>query len=157
MDWLESPVARLKNISHRYGPVRALDAVTLEIPSARMVGVIGADGVGKSTLLGLVAGAKRIQDGQVQVLGADMADAGHRRAICPRVAYMPQGLGRNLYPDLSVEENIQFFGQLFGQSRFERGARIAELLERTGLARSLAVRRRSCPAGCDRSWACAAR
>jgi ribosome-dependent ATPase len=74
------------------------------------------------------------QDGQVQVLGADMADAGHRRAICPRVAYMPQGLGRNLYPDLSVEENIQFFGQLFGQGRSERDARIAELLESTGLA-----------------------
>jgi ribosome-dependent ATPase len=134
MDWPESPVARLKNITHRYGPVRALDAVTLEIPSARMVGVIGPDGVGKSTLLGLAAGAKRIQDGQVQVLGADMADAGHRRAICPRLAYMPQGLGRNLYPDLSVEENIQFFGQLFGQGRSERDARIAELLESTGLA-----------------------
>jgi ribosome-dependent ATPase len=134
MDWLESPVVRLTDTSHRYGPVRALDAVTLEIPSARMVGVIGPDGVGKSTLLGVVAGAKRIQDGQVQVLGADMADAGHRRAICPRVAYMPQGLGRNLYPDLSVEENIQFFGQLFGQGRSERDARIAELLESTGLA-----------------------
>jgi len=134
MDWLESPVVRLKDISHRYGTLRALDAVTLEIPSARMVGVIGPDGVGKSTLLGIVAGAKRIQDGQVQVLGADMADAGDRRAICPRVAYMPQGLGRNLYPDLSVDENIQFFGQLFGQGRSERGARIAELLESTGLA-----------------------
>jgi ribosome-dependent ATPase len=134
MDWLESPVVRLTDTSHRYGPVRALDAVTLEIPAARMVGVIGPDGVGKSTLLGVVAGAKRIQDGQVQVLGADMADAGHRRAICPRVAYMPQGLGRNLYPDLSVEENIQFFGQLFGQGRSERDARIAELLESTGLA-----------------------
>ena len=134
MDWLESPVVRLKDISHRYGTLRALDAVTLEIPSARMVGVIGPDGVGKSTLLGIVAGAKRIQDGQVQVLGADMADAGDRRAICPRVAYMPQGLGRNLYPDLSVDENIQFFGQLFGQGRSERDARIAELLESTGLA-----------------------
>jgi ribosome-dependent ATPase len=134
MDWLESPVVRLKDTSHRYGPVCALDTVTLEFPSARMVGVIGPDGVGKSTLLGVIAGAKRIQDGQVQVLGADMADASHRRAICPRVAYMPQGLGRNLYPDLSVEENIQFFGQLFGQGRSERGARIAELLESTGLA-----------------------
>ena len=46
---------------------------------------------------------------------------------------MPQGLGRNLYPDLSVAENIQFFGRLFGQSRAERQWRIAELLDSTGL------------------------
>jgi ribosome-dependent ATPase len=134
MDWFESPVVRLKETNHRYGLVHALDAVTLEIPSGRMVGVIGPDGVGKSTLLGVVAGAKQIQDGQVQVLGGDMADARHRRAICPRVAYMPQGLGRNLYSDLSVEENIEFFGQLFGQGRLERATRIAELLDSTGLA-----------------------
>ena len=49
----------------------------------------------------------------VQVLEGDMADAGHRRAICRRVAFMPQGLGKNLYPELSVRENIEFFGRLF--------------------------------------------
>ena len=63
-----------------------------------------------------------------------MADAAHRAAVCPRIAYMPQGLGKNLYPDLSVRENIEFFGRLFGQSRSERDWRIAELLESTGLA-----------------------
>ena len=47
---------------------------------------------------------------------------------------MPQGLGKNLYPDLSVRENIDFFGRLFGHGRAERGARIAELLDSTGLA-----------------------
>ena len=44
-----------------------------------------------------------------------MADAAHRAAVCPRIAYMPQGLGKNLYADLSVRENIEFFGRLFGQ------------------------------------------
>ncbi len=63
-----------------------------------------------------------------------MADAAHRAAVCPRIAYMPQGLGKNLYPDLSVRENIEFFGRLFGQSRAERESRIAELLDSTGLA-----------------------
>ena len=58
--------------------------------------------------------ARAAQDGRVTVLGGDMADRRHRDAVCPRIAYMPQGLGKNLYPTLSVEENLQFFGRLFG-------------------------------------------
>jgi ribosome-dependent ATPase len=128
------PVARLAGLRHRYGRLLALDSVTLDVPSGVMVGLIGPDGVGKSTLLGIVAGAKKIQDGFVEVLDGDMRSARHRGAICPRVAFMPQGLGKNLYPDLSVRENIDFFGRLFGQGRRERTVRMAELLESTGLA-----------------------
>jgi ribosome-dependent ATPase len=129
-----APVARLGDVSHRYGDTRALEAVTLDIPSGRMVGLIGPDGVGKSTLLALIAGAKRIQDGTVDVLGGDIRDRRHRASVCPRIAYMPQGLGKNLYPDLSARENVEFFGRLFGQRGAVRQARIAELLESTGLA-----------------------
>ncbi|HVY17633.1 MAG TPA: ribosome-associated ATPase/putative transporter RbbA, partial [Rhodopila sp.] len=60
--------------------------------------------------------------------------AEHRRRTCPRIAYMPQGLGKNLYPTLSVFENADFFGRLFGQDRSERERRIGGLLESTGLA-----------------------
>ncbi len=127
-------VVRLSGLAHRYGRVRAADDVTLEIPAGQMVGFIGPDGVGKSTWLGLIAGARRIQQGRVEVLGGDMRDAAHRARVCPRIAYMPQGLGKNLYPTLSVFENIDFFGRLFGQSRDERAWRIRELLEATGLA-----------------------
>lgn len=98
-----------------------------------MVGLIGPDGVGKSTLMGLIAGAKIIQSGTVNVLGGDMHDAGHRTATCPRIAYMPQGLGKNLYADLSVFENLEFFGRLFSQSSQERRARIDALVKATGL------------------------
>jgi len=125
--------ARLDSVTHRYGKTIALDAVTLEIPAGGMVGLIGPDGVGKSSVLSLVAGAREIQSGSVQVLGGDVADAAYRSALCPRVAFMPQGLGRNLYPDLSVRENIEFFSRLFGQARAERTWRIAELLSATGL------------------------
>src|SRR5208282_1743761 len=97
-------------------------------------GLIGPDGVGKSSLLSIIAGARQLQSGRVFVLDGDMTDAAHRAAVCPRIAFMPQGLGKNLYPDLSVRENIQFFGRLFGQSRSERESRIAELLASTGLA-----------------------
>ena len=127
-------VARLDGVRHRYRSVLALDDVTLTIPAGRMAALIGPDGVGKSTLLALVAGAKTIQEGHVHVLGGDMADAAHRDEACPRIAYMPQGLGKNLYPDLSVRENIEFFGRLFGQNREERDRRIVELLLGTGLA-----------------------
>lgn len=126
-------IARVSGLTHRYGETLALDAVDLEIPEGRMVGLIGPDGVGKSTLLGLVAGVRQIQTGQVTVLGGDMADARHRRDVCSRIAYMPQGLGRNLYPTLSVTENVDFFGRLFGQDAEERRARIAALLKSTGL------------------------
>jgi ribosome-dependent ATPase len=129
-----SSVGRLDHVSQQYGGVVALNEVTIDLPAGCMVGLIGPDGVGKSSLLSIVAGARQIQSGKVFILGGDMADAAHRRAICPRIAYMPQGLGRNLYPDLSVRENIEFFGRLFGQSRSEREWRIAELLDSTGLA-----------------------
>ncbi|WP_374617198.1 ribosome-associated ATPase/putative transporter RbbA [Thauera aminoaromatica] len=128
------PVVRLVDVHHRYGDTHAADALTLDLPAGCMVGFIGPDGVGKSTWLGLVAGARRIQRGTVEVLGGDMADARHRARVCPRIAYMPQGLGKNLYPTLSVFENIDFFGRLFGQSAAERRRRIDTLLAATGMA-----------------------
>ncbi len=128
------PVVQLESVSLSYGKTRALDQITLDLPAGCMIGLIGPDGVGKSSLLSLVAGARIIQDGKVFALGGDMADARHRQAACPRIAYMPQGLGRNLYPTLSVEENVDFFGRLFDQNRRERKRRIAELLARTGMS-----------------------
>jgi ribosome-dependent ATPase len=118
----------------RYGETRALDAVGLDLPAGCMVGLIGPDGAGKSSLLSLVAGARRVQTGRVEVLGGDMTDAGFRRAVSPRIAYMAQGLGKNLYPTLSIFENADFFGRLFGHGRRERERRIADLLASTGLA-----------------------
>jgi ribosome-dependent ATPase len=126
-------IARLEHVTHRYGTTSALDDVTIDIPARCMVGMIGPDGVGKSTLLALVSGVRRIQSGHVTVFDGDMANAAHRRVNCARIAYMPQGLGRNLYPTLSVFENIDFFGRLFGQSNAERRVRINELLKATGL------------------------
>ncbi|WP_163500356.1 ATP-binding cassette domain-containing protein, partial [Escherichia coli] len=82
-------------VSLRYGETRAVDDVSLEIPANRMVGLIGPDGVGKSSLLALLAGARKMQDGEIRVLDGDMRDRRHRRAVCPRIAYMPQGLGKN--------------------------------------------------------------
>jgi ribosome-dependent ATPase len=126
-------VARVEAVSHRYGATIALDDVTIEVPSRKMVGVIGPDGVGKSTLLALISGVRTIQSGKVVVFDQDVANRAHLKRIRGRIAYMPQGLGRNLYPTLSVFENIDFFGRLFGQSASERRTRITELLTATAL------------------------
>ncbi|MDC7827401.1 ribosome-associated ATPase/putative transporter RbbA [Pseudomonas sp. BLCC-B13] len=127
-------VAEIRGVSLRYGKNRALDDLSLNLPARCMVGLIGPDGVGKSSLLALIAGARKLQRGQVHALGGDMGDARHRLAVCPRIAYMPQGLGKNLYPTLTVFENLEFFGRLFGQDAAERRGRIAELTRSTGLA-----------------------
>jgi ribosome-dependent ATPase len=126
-------VVRLHSVTHRYKDVAALSGVTLDIPAGCMVGLIGPDGVGKSTLLGLVAGVTRPQAGHIEVLGGDMDKAAHRRDVCTRLAYMPQGLGRNLYPTLSVAENLDFFGRLFRLGAETRRQHIDDLLRVTGL------------------------
>ena len=128
------PVAHLDGVSQHYGKTVALNNITLDIPARCMVGLIGPDGVGKSSLLSLISGARVIEHGNVMVLGGDMRDPQHRRDVCPRIAWMPQGLGKNLYHTLSVYENVDFFARLFGHDKAEREARITELLNSTGLA-----------------------
>ena len=123
----------MSGVSHRYGAVVALEAVDIALPAGCMVGLIGPDGVGKSSLLALVSGARMIQSGKVEVLGGDIGDRHFRATAQPRIAYMPQGLGKNLYPTLSVFENVDFFGRLFGQGKREREQRINDLLTSTGL------------------------
>ena len=124
----------ISHLTHRYGKTLALDDLSLTLPRGLTVGLIGPDGVGKSTLLALIAGVRRIQSGELHMLGGDMRKPADRQALSHRIAYMPQGLGRNLYPTLSVYENIDFHARLFGLPARERRARIARLLEATGLA-----------------------
>ncbi|WP_192955943.1 ribosome-associated ATPase/putative transporter RbbA [Klebsiella pneumoniae] len=128
------PVALLEHVGQQFGATIALRDISLAIPARRMVSLIGPDGVGKSSLLLLIAGARTIEQGNVMVLGGDMRDVHHRREVCPKIAWMPQGLGKNLYHTLSVYENVDFFARLFGHDKAERELRINELLQSTGLA-----------------------
>ena len=127
------PVVSIKAVTHKYGSVKALDAISLDIPSGLMVGIVGPDGVGKSTLMGIMAGSKTLQEGAMTVLDGDIADVRHRRKVCPKIAYMPQGLGKNLYLELSVHDNVDFMAQLFGLSKEERPVKVKQLLDATGL------------------------
>ena len=140
----KSPVVRLDNVSLRYGNTVALRALTLDFPAGCMVGLIGPDGVGKSSLFSLVSGAHAIQTGRVEVLDGDMADVRHRRAICPRVAYMPQGLGKNLYPDPVGIRKYRLLRPPLWPGRNGAKQRIAKLLQSTGLAPFPTARRANC-------------
>ena len=126
-------VASLDNVSLKYKKVVALDSISVSFPPAMMIGLIGPDGVGKSSLLSLVAGSRKVQSGTVMALGGNMSGYRHRRSVCSQIAFMPQGLGKNLYPTLSVKENLQFFGRLFGHDAHGRRTRIDELTKSTGL------------------------
>ena len=126
-------IIECNSLTVRYKSTTAIHNIALSIPAGLTVGIIGPDGVGKSTLLSLIAGERVMQKGQLQVLGGDIRDEKHRAAICSDIAYMPQGLGKNLYPTLSVEENLQFFAKLFGHNRAQRRIRIDNLTKRTGL------------------------
>lgn len=128
------PVICLKGITHCYRNRPVVNDLTLDIPAGLMVGLLGPDGVGKSTLMGLISGARRLQLGYLEVLGGDMSSVQHRNRVGPRIAFMPQGLGKNLYAELSVEENLDFFGKLFGQDGAERKTRIDRLTSATGLS-----------------------
>ncbi|MDN7672482.1 ATP-binding cassette domain-containing protein [Burkholderia oklahomensis] len=126
-------VVRFTDVSLRYGKTVALDRITLDVPAGLTIGLIGPDGVGKSSLLALASGARALQTGGVDALDGDMRSRRHRERVCRRIAYMPQGLGKNLYPTLSVEENLQFFARLFGHDAGERRRRIDALTQSTGL------------------------
>ena len=93
------PVVSVKGVTHRYGAALALDNVSLDLPAGCMVGLIGPDGVGKSRLLALIAGARRIQQGQVEVLGGDMADARLSPDGLPAHRLHAAGAGQEPLPD----------------------------------------------------------
>ena len=122
-------------INHRYGQQQALSDIHFSLPAGTRCGLIGPDGAGKSSLLGLIAGVKILQEGQLEVLGGSIQDRRHRSSLYARIAFMPQGLGGNLYPELSISENIQFFATLFGLSKTECNQRMHNLLLATDLLR----------------------
>ena len=124
----------ISQLSHAYGKVQALRDVSLAIGRGATVGLIGPDGVGKSTLLSLIAGVRTLQSGEVRVLGHNVAHKAERESLLPRIAFMPQGLGKNLYPTLSVYENIDFHARLFGLNKHQRKQHIDRLMFSTGLA-----------------------
>lgn len=121
---------RARGISKRFGDTRAVDELSFEVERGEIFGIVGPDGAGKSTLLRMIAGILPPDSGSVEVDGVDVATDPF--AIKENLAYMPQRFG--LYEDLTVEENIHFFGRVFGVSRAEIRKREKGLYEFSRLA-----------------------
>ncbi|CCG18948.1 ABC transporter family protein [Taylorella asinigenitalis 14/45] len=124
----------IRSLVHNYGNTKALRGIDLDLPSNCTIGLIGPDGVGKSTLLSLIVGVKKIQNGSVRVLGRDISKGSVRDELSHDIAFMPQGLGHNLYPTLSIYENIDFHARLYGLRGKYKHQRIVQLMQATNLA-----------------------
>ena len=130
---MNAPAICLHNVTRtEKGVVKPLlKSITAEIPAGRLVALVGADGAGKTTLMRVLAGLLKPQAGRVEILGGDVyADVARAQSLC---GYMPQKFG--LYADLSVQENLTLYADLFGLSESDRQARFQALLEMTDLTR----------------------
>ena len=128
-----APVLRARGFTKRYGAVTAVDALDLTVGRGEIFGLIGPDGAGKSSLMKAAAGVLAFEGGQLEVFGVALDSERACERIKARIGLMPQGLGQNLYPDLSVEENIDFFARLRLVAPDVLAARKAELLAATRL------------------------
>jgi ABC-2 type transport system ATP-binding protein len=115
----------ISGATRRFGAVVAVDQLSLEIPKAETFALVGPDGAGKTTLMRLICGALVLDEGSIHVDGVDVV--ANTAAVQAAVGYMPQRF--SLYPDLSVIENLRFYGDIFGVARDEFKNRSTRLLE----------------------------
>ena len=130
-----APVVRVQGFSKRYRKQVAVEGVALTIRPGEIYGLIGPDGAGKSSLMKAIAGILSFEGGEVEVFGIKVDSEAAAERIKGRLGFMPQGLGLNLYPELSVEENIDFFAQLRQVSPAQLRERKHKLLAMTRLER----------------------
>ncbi len=133
----ETPAVLLDGVTRRFGPTVAVDALSLEIRRGEMFGLIGPDGAGKTTTIRLICGLLRADAGRIAVLGHDpLRD---RAAVTRSAGYFSQRF--SLYGDLSIDENIAFFAEIHGLSRYEdRRNRLLEMTQLTPFRDRLADR-----------------
>jgi ABC-2 type transport system ATP-binding protein len=127
------PAIQVAGFTKRYGKRLAADGLALTVQRGEIYGLVGADGAGKSSLMKAIAGVLSFDGGTVDVFGTRIDSARAAEKVKDRIGFLPQGLGLNLYPDLSIDENVDFFGRL----RLVPGRELAErkrlLLEMTRL------------------------
>jgi ABC-2 type transport system ATP-binding protein len=129
MDPLQSALV-IQGLTKSFPGVRAVDALSFDVHAGEIFGLVGPDGAGKTTTLRMLAGIMPPDAGKATVAGFDVVHdpEGAKHAI----SYMPQRFG--LYEDLTVDENICFYADLFGVNRSERETRAVQLLQAAGMS-----------------------
>ena len=105
-------IVRVKDFHKRYKKHLAVQGVDLDIRKGEIYGLIGPDAAGKSSLMKAIAGVLSYEGGQIEVFGTPVTSERAAERVKGRIGFLPQGLGQNLYPDLSIEENVDFFARL---------------------------------------------
>lgn len=126
----EEPAIRARDLTRRFGKLTAVDHVSLDIPRARIYGFLGPNGSGKSTTIRMLCGLLRPTSGECTVLGHPVPRDAEK--LRPKIGYMTQRF--SLWEDLTVFENLDFMGRIFGLENSARVARINELLDKYRLA-----------------------
>ncbi len=117
------PAIAVKNLEFKYGSLKVIDDMTLEIGSGTSYGLLGPNGAGKTTLIRLMAGLLKPAGGSILCMGKPLT-----RAIARNIGYMPQLPA--LYSEISVEQNIEFFARIYGlKDRKERSQRVNEIIK----------------------------
>jgi ABC-2 type transport system ATP-binding protein len=130
----DAEVVRVRDFHKRYGRHVAVAGVDLAVARGQVYGLIGPDGAGKSSLLKAIAGVLAFDAGRVEVFGTPLDSERAAERVKGRLGFLPQGLGLNLYADLSVEENVDFFARLREVPEALLAARKERLLAVTRLA-----------------------
>ena len=129
----ENAVINITGFCKNYKKKLAVNNVELSVQRGEIYGLIGPDGAGKSSLMKAIAGVLSFEKGSLDVLGVHVDSEASAEKIKGRLGFMPQGLGLNLYGDLSIEENIDFFAQLRQVSPEQLAERKEKLLTMTRL------------------------
>jgi ABC-2 type transport system ATP-binding protein len=123
----DTPMLQARNLTRHFGAIRAVDSLSLHVGRGEIYGLVGPDGAGKSTTLRMFCGLLDPDEGEVLVDGLNPVREAH--AVRDRIGYMPQRFG--LYTDLTVNENLYFFADLFGMTGRERDDLMEQLLHMT--------------------------
>lgn len=118
-----------QDVMKKFGDFTAIEGINLRVPKGSIYGFLGPNGCGKSTTIRVLTGLLSPTEGHVNVLGLDIPR--QSEALRLKIGYMTQKF--SLYDDLSVQENLQFIGQIFGMNRKELSARTNEQLKTYGL------------------------
>jgi ribosome-dependent ATPase len=126
---INEPVIQARGLTRKFGEVVALSDLTLDVPRAAIFGLLGPNGSGKSTLIRMLCGVLRPTAGTGSVLGIDIRQ--DPEAVKRRIGYMSQKF--SLYSDLSVRENLEFYGRIYGLSRQRQREREEAVFALTGI------------------------